>query len=280
MQNIIDYIVEELGDHYSPGEVKTYVSLILGKVCGISSLEILTRKINKLSNTQHLVVDDIVGRLKNDEPIQYILGSTEFYGLPFLVTPAVLIPRPETEELVEWIITDKQKPNPSILDVGTGSGCIAVTLAKKIAGARVSAWDISSRALDVAEENAANNKVFVRFSEHDLFSSFVEKEQFDVIVSNPPYVLESEKREMEPNVLRYEPARALFVPDSRPLLFYERLADIALALLFPQGGIYMEINRMKGSDVMALFSEKGFIDVCLRKDLSGNDRMVFARKEG
>jgi release factor glutamine methyltransferase len=266
------HISHELNGLYSKPEISVLTRLILEEVCGGG---VTADKINHLSASECSEAADIVRRLKRGEPIQYITGKTEFYGMPFRVTPDVLIPRPETEELVEWIVAGNKR---SVLDVGTGSGCIAVTLAKKMAGADVHAWDISESALKVAEENARLNGVSVRFSVRDVFQPVEGSPAFDAIVSNPPYVTESEKADMEPNVLDFEPHAALFVPDDDALLFYERIADVARALLRGGGELYFEINRAKGEEIRRLLRGKGFTRVEVRKDISGNDRMARAVK--
>lgn len=278
MQHSVLQILKKLDGLYTKSERSILSHLIVEEICGNSSMLRITDKNNHLSNSELRKVQDIVDRLKNREPIQYILGKTEFYGMPFLVSPDVLIPRPETEELVEWIIAENKNTDYLILDVGTGSGCIAVTLAKKIINAEVNAWDISENALDVATKNARLNNVEVRFVKRDIFQPVEEKEFFDIIVSNPPYVTESEKGVMESNVIDFEPHGALFVPDDQALIFYDRIADLALALLHNEGKLYFEINRAKGKEVCNMLVGKGFMQVELKKDLSGNDRMVRAVK--
>lgn len=270
MQHSVQHILQELEGLYTRQEISVLTRLILEEVCD--------NKINHLSGSGLRKAEDIAFRLKSGEPIQYILGKTEFYGMPFMVTPDVLIPRPETEELVEWILAGNRQPGFSVLDIGTGSGCIAVTLAKKIHGANVYAWDISERALKVASENAFLNCVNVRFSLRDIFQPVDNSPIFDVIVSNPPYVTESEKTTMEANVLGFEPHGALFVPDDHALIFYERIVDVALTSLYNGGELYFEINRDKGTEVCGMLRSKGFTHIELRKDISGNDRMVRAIK--
>lgn len=278
MQNPQEYISNNLSGFYESDEVKSFTRLILQDVCRYSVADIATRKFNNLSDVQARKVKDIVLRLQNYEPYQYILGQTEFYGMPFLVTSDVLIPRPETEELVEWIIAENRLKNPKILDIGTGSGCIAVALAKKVPMAEVCAWDVSEAALSVAHENAKKNGVDVRFLLKDVLTGVV-NESFDVIVSNPPYVLDAEKSTMEKNVLNFEPHLALFVPDNNPLLFYDKIAELAIRNLRSGGRLYFEINRQKGVEICEMLSNKGFLNVELRKDISRNERMVRAEKK-
>lgn len=278
MQYSVQHILQELEGLYSKPEISVITQLILEEVCGNSSRGITTDKNTHLSGSERSKAEDIVRRLKSGEPIQYILGKTEFYGMPFVVSPDVLIPRPETEELVEWILAGNRPAGCSVLDIGTGSGCIAVTLAKKMHGADVYAWDISEGALKVASENALLNCVNVQFLLRDIFQPVDTVPFFDVIVSNPPYVTESEKTTMEAIVLGFEPHGALFVPDTHALIFYERIADVALALLRNKGELYFEINREKGVEVCDMLRNKGFESIELRKDISGNDRMVCAVK--
>ena len=234
--------------------------------------------LGELSERDGALVKEIVERLKTKEPIQYVLGKTEFHGLPLRVTPDVLIPRPETEELVEWVLTETMPGRYSLLDIGTGSGCIAVALAKKLPDSKVDACDYSERALAVAEANARENRVNVHYFKQDVFNPFARERRYDVVVSNPPYVMESEKTEMEENVLGFEPHEALFVPNHSPLVFYERIADLAIKLLNERGKLYFEINRAKGDEVQAMLLAKGYRDVELRDDISGNPRMVRAMR--
>jgi release factor glutamine methyltransferase len=215
--------------------------------------------------------------LKKNEPYQYVFGKCEFYGLEFRVTPDVLIPRPETEELVEWVLSENSMAD-RFLDIGTGSGCIAVTLGKKIPAAAIHAWDISDGALAIAAENAAYNGVVVQFLKRDILQSFSAETSFDVIVSNPPYVMESEKVTMEENVLHFEPHEALFVPDNDPLLFYRRIAEVALEMLHEGGRLYFEVNRTKGASICSMLQQRGYLEVESRNDLSGNLRMIKAVK--
>ena len=271
------YIKSELQGLFSASEISTLTRLIISEVGNIPSSCLFDHSPISVSDVQWHRIEEIVRRLKANEPIQYILGSTEFFGLPFRVTPDVLIPRPETEELVEWILQENAPEKPlSILDIGTGSGCIPIALAKKRSNAIVHGWDISEKALQVAEENAKLNNVDVLFSKQDIFAPIQTNIQYDIIVSNPPYVLEVEKSEMESNVIDYEPHIALFVPNDNPLLFYERIAEVARQLLKRNGELYFEINRKKGKAVEEMLQLKGFSSVELRKDLSGNERMIRA----
>ena len=216
---------------------------------------------------------DAVRQLRQHRPLQYVLGETECCGYLFHVDENVLIPRPETEELVRWITADWHGKTPRILDIGTGSGVIAVSLARNLPGAIVSALDVSPGALAVARENAGRNGANVTFTQADILKEFPEG-TFDVIVSNPPYVRESEKERMRRNVLDYEPHRALFVPDGDPLLFYRRIAAIGTRQLDSGGALYVEINESCGPQTADLMSEAGYADIELRTDIFGKDRML------
>ena len=276
MQNPKYFIKSELKDLYSPDEISSLTRLILEKEFAIPFADILACKFNHLSDAEMQKLTEIVGKLKNSEPIQYILGESDFFGLAFYVNGSVLIPRPETEELVQWVLESAENKPMKILDIGTGSGCIAVTLAKKLPSAEVHAWDISEDALEVARKNAERNGVKVIFVKRDMLLEPVSDEKFDIIVSNPPYVTEVEKTEMQENVLNFEPHLALFVPDDNALIFYEKIANFALTNLNKGGQLFFEINRAKGTDIARLLEEKGFKNIELRKDISGNERMVMA----
>lgn len=276
VQNPAEHIHNALREFYPADEVKTFSRLILQDVFRYSAADIATRKFNKLSDAERIKLEDILLRLRNYEPFQYILGKAHFFDMEFTVDPSVLIPRPETEELVEWILSENKRTDPKILDIGTGSGCIAVALAKNIPQAEVHAWDISEKALRVAAANAQLNNVEVFFEQVDVLREIPGQAGYDIVVSNPPYVTESEKRGMEPNVLRFEPHEALFVPNDNALLFYERIAGIALQQLNTAGKLFFEINRAYGERIVAMLNQTGYLNVEMRKDLSGNDRMIKA----
>lgn len=278
MQQTIQTIRRELNGLYTSSEISVLTRLILEEVCNTSFAGIATDKINHLSGFQTRKMEDILSRLKRGEPHQYVMGKTLFYGMEFRVTADVLIPRPETEELVEWILTENKSENPAVLDIGTGSGCIAIALARKIPNADVRAWDISEHALNIAAENAEKNDVTVHFSRQDILQPMTPGMTYDIVVSNPPYVMESEAEDMERNVLDFEPHEALFVPDVNPLLFYERIADTAIAMLNDGGRLYFEINRSKGPEIVEMLGDRGFVEIKLRQDISGNDRMIRAEK--
>jgi len=277
MQNVLLQLQSELQGLYPETEIKSFSYLILEKLTGFSRTEIYINKNTPFSIEQQHVIESFIEKLKKFVPIQYILGETEFFGLPFLVNESVLIPRPETEELVEWIRNENDKrAELHFLDIGTGSGCIAITLKHEFKNATVDAFDISEAALATAQINADLNNLEVHFATVDILNPPDSTEKWDVIVSNPPYITESEKSAMLPNVLENEPHLALFVPDNDPLLFYRKIAQFANQHLQPKGKLYFEINREAGSACVELLSEMGFQDVVLKKDISGNDRMVRA----
>ena len=218
-------------------------------------------------------------RLKKEEPIQYIIGKTEFYGLSFLVDENTLIPRPETEELVEWIIHEVNKKNLntkniSILDIGTGTGCIPISLAKNVSFANISAIDVSKNALKIAKKNALKNNVAINFEEIDILQTEKLSTKYDIIISNPPYIRELEKKEIQNNVLENEPHLALFVSNEDPLIFYNKIAGLAINHLTENGLLFFEINQYLASKTIDLLKEKGFTSIELKKDFSGNDRMI------
>ncbi|WP_165025474.1 peptide chain release factor N(5)-glutamine methyltransferase [Dysgonomonas sp. ZJ279] len=275
MQTAIDYIHTSLKELYPETEISGFTRIIIEHTTGRDYRLALIDK-TTFSQEQVDSIHRIVERLMTYEPIQYILGETEFFGLPFSVNSDTLIPRPETEELVELILNENKEPNLSVLDIGTGSGCIAIALAKHLNSASVSAWDFSQGALDMAGKNTNKSLVNVDFARVDVLSEYPVDKKFDIIVSNPPYVLESEKTAMDNNVLDYEPHTALFVPDNKALLFYERIADIALNILKPTGKLYFEINQAKGKETIEMLKAKGFINIALHKDLSKRDRMINA----
>lgn len=223
---------------------------------------------------------EIVNRLLLHEPIQYILGETEFYGLKFYTSPGVLIPRSETEELVDWIVSQEKTGCNKLLDIGTGSGCIPIAIDKNTGIAWIDGWDISEDALQIARSNALRNDSKVFFSNHDILdqSGLADDVKWDVIVSNPPYVLLEEASQMERNVLDFEPHLALFVPDADPLLFYRAIAKFANVHLQVHGSLYFEINEKMGEQTVQLLQEFGFDDILIRRDLQGKERMVRGKK--
>ena len=291
--------IKELSSLYDDKEMESFFYLILEYFHQIKRIDLALNPEMEMNSSQLLRWESVLSDLKKQKPIQYILGETEFYGLPFLVNENTLIPRPETEELVELIIKQNSKseipPGPKvngaklnsklkILDIGTGSGCIAISLAKNISNAEVFAIDISEKALAAAQKNAEINKVKVNFIQADILkinnleqlptSVFQLPTTFDIIVSNPPYVRNSEKAEINPNVLEYEPHLALFVKDEDALLFYRKIAKLALNNLTSKGKLYFEINQYLGKETVELIKSFGFRNVVLQKDIYGNDRMI------
>lgn len=275
MKEIINRINDRLSGSYPEGETKALTRILAMELLGISQTSFYLKENISLTAEQTKLLDDAINRLEKYEPVQYILGYSDFCGLRFKVTPATLIPRPETSELVEWITTEATGKE-QILDIGTGSGCIAVSLAHRLPDANVSAWDISPKALAVATENSKTNNIAVAFKVVDILAYRPNEEQFDIIVSNPPYIKEVEKEQMEANVLKWEPHTALFVPDNDPLLFYRSIAEKATTMLRPGGKLYFEINRAFGNETCTMLSELGYTGIELRKDFADNDRMIKA----
>lgn len=222
--------------------------------------------------------EPIIKRLLQFEPLQHILGQEEFFGLQFEVNPHVLIPRPETEELVMAVLDDQKSTyNLSILEIGTGSGCIPVSLAKALPQAEVYSMDVSEEALLTAKRNAIRNNVHINFIQQDLFQPFSFDKNFDVVVSNPPYVRELEKKLMDPNVLNFEPELALFVPDDDPLKFYRRIMEVAKANLKKGGKLYVEMNEFLSQEMIALAEQFQFDDIQLKQDFLGKDRFLIVK---
>ena len=289
MTETVAYIRNSLKDIYPPGEAQALVRLIMERVCGLSTHQLLLGKGKELSDTEKFKIKEIVEGLRLYKPIQYLLGIADFYGMEFKVTPDVLIPRPETAELVERIITDYQGQAPRILDIGTGSGCIAISLAKHLPEAEVAAVDISPEALAVAEENARMNQVSVSFHELDIlsegYSSFMqEKQNFHVretrfsCTRNKIFTyvkLKSHTEETEASLI--EPHLALFVPDDDPLLFYRAIARFGQRHLAEGGHLYFEINALCGKETVAMLRQENYTEVELIQDLYGKDRIVKAK---
>mgnify|MGYP000221766173 CR=1 FL=1 len=273
MTETIAYIKESLRDLYPSSEVSSLVRLIMERVCNIQPHHFLFCKDKELPESEKSRIHDIVERLKQMEPIQYILGTADFYSLQFEVDPSVLIPRPETEELVEQVILDNADKKIKILDIGTGSGCIAITLQLDMPESKVTAWDISADALDVARENAQQLGANVNFVKLDALNAKHEGE-WDVIVSNPPYICEKEKKDMAVNVLEHEPHTALFVPDADPLLFYRAITRLAVQTLSKGGRLYFEINPIYADDTCHMMRAEGMTAVELRSDMYGKQRMA------
>ena len=301
------YFNEQLSNVFPKTEVDTFFFLLTEEILKLQRIDVALNPRFKISESDIITLKKALSKLQNQEPIQYILGNTEFYGLPFKVNKHTLIPRPETEELVAWIISDLKdksivtsngvEKSLNILEIGTGTGCIPITLAKNIPNATITSIDISSEALIIAKENAKLNDVHINFIEQNILTTknlnvIANKMkqsqnndkitssqtphnyiQFDIIVSNPPYVRNLEKVEIQPNVLENEPHLALFVEDNNPLLFYKNIAELAQNYLKENGSLFFEINQYLGKETIEMLTEKGFYSV-LRKDIFGNDRMT------
>lgn len=277
--DIIRFFREELKEEFPPGEVETFIFYCFEAYLNFTKKDLLLRKNEYVNESELLKFNFAVKQLKLHRPIQYILGKTEFYGLSFNVNEHVLIPRPETEELVELIIREnKEMKEIRILDIGTGSGCIAVSLKKNIPHANITAIDVSEDALEVAKQNALNNQADISFFHQDILNKdslfFNDLNRYDCIVSNPPYVLFSEKIAMEKNVLEHEPHLALFVSDEDPLLFYKIIADFSALHLRPGGKLYLEINSAYGPETKQLLEKKGFKNPVLISDLNNKNRIL------
>ena len=262
---------------YDEMEAESFFYLILENKRQLRRIDLALNIDLLFSNEEILIWDAILEKLQIEIPIQYILGTTHFYGLEFNVNENVLIPRPETEELVEWIISSVKMPkftNLKILDIGTGSGCIGISLAKNISDAQVFAIDISQKALASAKENAVLNEVAVAFIQKNILETNDLEQQFDIIVSNPPYVRNLEKAEIKSNVLANEPHLALFVEDNDALIFYRKIAELATKNLSVEGKLFFEINQYLGKETVELLEKMHFKNIELRKDIYGNDRMI------
>jgi len=274
--------IDTLSVIYDRAEAESFFYIILEDKHRIKRIDLALQPDLMLTAEEILGWDTIKNQLEQEIPLQYILGKTSFYGLDFIVNENVLIPRQETEELVEWIIAVSAKRQKGevlrILDIGTGSGCIAISLAKNIEQAEVYAIDVSEGALSIARQNAEANGVKVNFILRNILETKDLGQQFDIIVSNPPYVRNLEKQEIRKNVLDNEPHLALFVADNNALVFYDAIAELALKNLDPAGQLYFEINQYLGTEMTELLDSKGFKNIELRKDIYGNDRMTFCSK--
>lgn len=262
-------------------EAESMFYIILEKVHALKRIDLALQPHLELAEDDLQRWEEIIVALKSKKPLQYIIGETEFYGLRFEVNESTLIPRPETEELVELIVVENRKSeikSLKILDIGTGSGCIAISLAKNLPNATVSAIDVSENALEMAKKNAELNAVNVNFMLKNILETAQLPTQFDIIVSNPPYVRNLEKLEIKANVLEFEPHLALFVEDNNALIFYEKIAELAQKNLSESGKLYFEINQYLGKETVQLLEKKGFKNIKLIKDIYGNDRMISCKK--
>jgi release factor glutamine methyltransferase len=270
--------IQELTPIYDAGEAESFFYLILEEKHQLKRIDLALHPDLVFSEAEIVVWNSILEQLKQEIPVQYLLGKTSFYGLDFEVNENVLIPRPETEELVEWILESQkskvESQNIRILDIGTGSGCIAISLAKNIPNAAVFAIDVSEKALATAKKNAEHNAVEVTFINQNILETEDLRQQFDIIVSNPPYVRNLEKEEIKKNVLDNEPHLALFVEDNDALIFYKKIAELAQENLSKNGQLYFEINQYLGKETVDLLEKMNFKNIELRKDIYGNDRMI------
>ncbi len=273
-------MINHLEAIFDVSEIESFFYMLIDYRFKFNKIEYVLNKDYLLSKDDIIFFDEVIARLKQEEPIQYIVGETVFYDLKFYVNSSTLIPRPETEELVDWVVKDNfSKKTVNILDIGTGSGCIPITLSKNIENSIVTSVDVSEKALQVAKKNAYINNVEVSFIKDTILEPTKingSDNVFDVIISNPPYVRDLEKREIKKNVLSYEPHLALFVEDDDPLIFYRKISQYALNHLNEKGVLYFEINQYLAKETILLLKKIGFKNIELRKDLSGNDRMIKA----
>lgn len=283
---------ESLKHLYPTSEINSFFFIILEEYMGFKRIDIVLKSDFNIDQKSLNLMQIATKQLEQEIPIQYIIGKTEFFGLPFNINKEVLIPRPETEELVERVIKEvsliktyktdsnetKNEKQLKILDIGTGSGCIAISLKKELPSSKISAIDVSNEALRIAKKNALLNKVDINFIHLDILKTNNLDKLYDVIVSNPPYVRELEKKEMKNNVLNNEPHLALFVDNKNPLLFYNKIAELAKNFLTKNGQLHFEINQYLGKETVILLAEKGFKNIQLKKDIFGNDRIISAFK--
>mgnify|MGYP000191384139 CR=1 FL=1 len=296
LKNFKLFFTEALSETYPKTEIDSFFFILIEEKLNLQRIDTVVQPNFLIEPNLVIELKEITNRLLKEEPIQYLLKKTEFYGLPFTVNKHTLIPRPETEELVTWCLSEIKELKPqqlsrklSILDIGTGSGCIPISIAKNTENTAISAIDISTKALKIAQENAALNKVTINFIELDILKAKTlnlnSKEglqeqsnnvKIDIIISNPPYVRNLEKKEIQNNVLQNEPHLALFVEDDNPLIFYTKIAELAKKHLHKNGLLFFEINQYLGKETVSMLAQKGFKNIVLRKDFMGNDRMIKA----
>ncbi|MBC7400122.1 MAG: peptide chain release factor N(5)-glutamine methyltransferase [Mucilaginibacter sp.] len=283
VKDVFAIFKQELAVLYDPQETEAITLTVLTELLNTSKGIIKAFPEKELTLTQQEEINNILTQLKTGKPLQYTLGYAEFYGLKFLVNPDTLIPGTETEELVQWVLNEVAVAGAvavgNILDIGTGTGCIAISLKKNLPNAQVSAIDISAEALKTAKQNADLNEVDVNFIEADILNSQLTTHNLQLIISNPPYVTLEDKKRMHTNVTDFEPHTALFVPEDDPLIFYKAIADYAVANLVKGGLLFFEINESLGEETVELLESKGFKNVELRQDMSGRDRMVKSRHD-
>ena len=281
-----DYFNKTLKKLYPTSEIDTFLFLLLEEYLNFKRIDIVLKSNFEISPEDLILLRSSTKLLEQEIPIQYILGKTEFYGFPFILNEHVLIPRPETEELISSIIenvlktrsfhTNANEKQLKILDIGTGSGCIQISLKKSLPFAEITAIDVSNEALTIAKKNAVLNKVDINLTQQDILNTTSLNQLYDVIVSNPPYVRESEKKEIKNNVLNNEPHMALFVEDNNPLVFYNKIAELAKNHLSENGTLFFEINQYLGKETVELIKLKGFNKIQLKKDIFGRDRIIIA----
>ncbi len=272
------HFFESLKGIHDENEVESFFFILTEYLHNLKRIDLALNPSFEISEAEVQKWESIISELKTEKPIQYIIGETWFYDSKFYVNEHTLIPRPETEELVDWIFATEKKNDKkeklTILDIGTGTGCIPISLKKNLPQAEVSAIDVSEEALKVAQRNALENKVEINFILQNILETEDLKQQFDIIVSNPPYVRNMEKQEIKKNVLAFEPHLALFVEDNDALLFYRKIAQLALKSLTPNGLLFFEINQYLGKETVELLENLGFKNIELKKDIYGNDRMI------
>ena len=287
-----NYFNETLKTIYPITEIDSFFFLLLEEYLGFRRVDIVLKSDFKITQETLNLLQSATKQLEQEVPLQYIIGKTEFYGLPFVVNKHVLIPRPETEELVAWVVSESSrfktfntstkqttdKKQLKILDIGTGSGCIPISLKKQLPFAKISAIDISKEALGVAKKNAVLNNVDIHFILQDILKTVALDQHYDIIISNPPYVRELEKKELKNNVLKNEPHVALFVENDNPLIFYAKIAELAKKYLNKNGLLFFEINQYLGTETIDLVNKKGLKNIQLKKDMFGNDRIIVASK--
>lgn len=278
IHDVFIFYKEKIQSVYSERESQSILYLLFESLFHISRLDLCLSPDRRLSESEIVLVYNAVEQLMKHKPIQYVIGKTEFFGLPFFVNNFTLIPRPETEELVQHVLKFSQNRPLRILDIGTGSGAIAIAIKKQLPHTEVFACDVSVKALETAEENARLNRTKVHFFKYDILNDFTPTQDlfFDIIVSNPPYIPQSEKVLMNPNVLHFEPQEALFVPDDTPLVFYEAIAKYAQKSLTNNGTLFFEIHEKQGDNIKSMLSEKNYKNISIKNDLFGKPRFVIA----
>jgi release factor glutamine methyltransferase len=276
-----DSFNQSLSDLYPQTEIDSFFYILIETFLTLKRIDLSLQPAFEMEKSHITAMNNALERLLQEEPVQYIVGKTEFYGITLEINESVLVPRPETEELVDWVLQDlaalSSERTKEILEIGTGSGCIPIAIAKNYTNLNTHAIEISKDALLVAKENANKNKVSINFIQTNILNVTRLPSHYDIMISNPPYVRDSEKKEIKKNVLDYEPHSALFVSDYNPLLFYNKIASLAKDYLNKEGALYFEINQYLGKETVALLEQKGFSRVELRKDLFGNDRMIKAQ---